>query len=334
MSTESTSTTGPQAAARPATFARAFLGGGLMGLANLVPGISGGTMLLAMGVYTQFIDAVADVTRLRLRRASLLFLLTITVAAALAIALLAGPVKDLVITRRWLAYSVFVGLTLGGIPALMRLARPVSRNFWIGAGLGFVAMAAIGLAQQSGATTEGLLGQGVPALFVAGMAGAASMILPGISGGYVLLILGQYVPILAGIDATVSALRQADLAAAAGPMLGVIAPVGFGLVTGVVAVSNLLRYLLRSHRAITMGVLLGLLAGVVVGLWPFQEGVQPEIGSRVKGLVVTAENVGDIPADDWPVRRFTPSADQMATSLALIGLGAAATLAASRVRGS
>jgi len=304
----------PQTPERAVPYGRAALGGALMGLANLVPGISGGTMLLAAGIYTEFIDAVAAVTRLKLQRAPLLLLLAVITAGAMAIALFAGPVKDLVVEQRWLAYSVFVGLTLGGIPALWRLARPVTTGVWAGIVAGFVAMSLVGLAQV-----------------IAGAAGAASMILPGISGGYLLLILGQYLPILGAIDRAVTALRRLDLDALVEPIVYVIVPVGVGLVLGVALMSNLLRYLLHAHRAVTLGVLLGLLAGVVVGLWPFQEGVSPVPGAHVKGVLVTAENAGSFDPEDWPVRVFPPSAGQAGLSVLLVLAGAAATHLVSRI---
>lgn len=312
-------------------YRRAALGGALMGLANLVPGISGGTMLLAAGIYSEFIEAVAAITRLRLQRAALLLVLVVVSAGALAIALFAGPVKDLVVEQRWLAYSAFVGLTLGGIPALWRLAQPITRGVWGGIAAGFVAMTLLGLAQQSGASAVGLTGSGMPALVIAGGAGAASMILPGISGGYLLLILGQYVPILSAIERAVTALRAMDLAALVEPVAYVIVPVGIGLVLGVALMSNLLRYFLHAHRAATLGLLLGLLAGVVVGLWPFQEGVAPTPGTYLKGVPVTPENAREFAPEDWPVRLFTPDAAQVGLSAVLVLLGGGVTLAISRI---
>ena len=88
---------------------KALLGGGLMGLANLVPGISGGTMLLAAGVYPAFISAISEITRLRFRKESVTTLVCVTAAAGLSILLLAGTVKSLVVDYRWIMYS-FVGI--------------------------------------------------------------------------------------------------------------------------------------------------------------------------------------------------------------------------------
>ena len=65
--------------------------------------------------------------------------------------LLAGPIKDLVVNHRWIMYSLFIGLTLGGLPVVWRMAQPTDRRVIGGAVAGFVAMAALGLAQASGA---------------------------------------------------------------------------------------------------------------------------------------------------------------------------------------
>ncbi len=112
---------------------RGAIGGCLMGLANLVPGISGGTMLLAAGVYPGFISAIAEVTTFRFRPRSLILLASVVASAAIAILLLAGSVKGLVVDHRWIMYSLFIGLTLGGVPLVFRMARPVSRSTLLGA---------------------------------------------------------------------------------------------------------------------------------------------------------------------------------------------------------
>jgi len=306
--------------------ARGVVGGVLMGLANLVPGISGGTMLLAAGIYPRFIGAIAEITTLRFRAPSLAVLGSVVAAAAIGILALAGVVKDLVVHQRWVMYSLFIGLTLGGVPVVWRMARPADRSLRAGAVAGFLAMAALAFAQQSGAGASGGSGGHFALMFLAGLAGASAMILPGVSGGYLLLVLGQYVPILSGIDAFKEALRARDVAAAMGPAFSVLLPVGLGVVAGVVAVSNLLRWLLARYEKATLGVLLGLLLGAVVGLWPFQAGVAPVPGETViKGQLVTAENLAGIDEEDWPVRFFSPAGGQVAGALGLVLAGFAIT---------
>lgn len=308
---------------------RSLFGGTLMGLANLVPGISGGTMLLAAGIYPRFIDALAEVTRLQFRLRSLLVLGGVGLAAGLAILLLAGYFKGLVVDHRWVMYSLFIGLTLGGVPVVWRMARPASAGLLLAAVVAFAAMSALALLRQSdhggGEETNAVL------LFVAGLAGASAMILPGVSGGYLLLLLGQYVPILSAIDAFQAALRAGDFAAALTPAVSVLIPVGLGVVSGVVVVGNLLQWLLHRYRRATLGALLGLLVGSIVGLWPFQEGVPPQIGDTIKGRVVTGDTVDKIEAADWPQRRFTPTLSHTGGSVLLILLGFTTTAAIARI---
>ena len=239
-----------------------------MGLANLVPGISGGTMLLAVGIYPRFIEAVADTTRLRFRLQPLLLLIVVAASGGLAILLLAGTLGDLVVHHQWIMYSAFIGLTLGGVPLVWRLAQPVGRAVWGGAAGGFAAMAALALL-QSDSTAAGASGNGPLLLAIAGAAGAAAMILPGLSGGYLLLVLGQYVPILGAVDGLLQALRDRD-AGALVEAAGVLLPVLIGIAVGATVISNAVRLALHRFRQATLGVLLGLLLGAVVGLWPFE----------------------------------------------------------------
>ena len=282
----------PRNQRKTAFVARSALGGVLMGLANLVPGISGGTMLLATGVYTRFIEAVAEVTTLKFRVRPVLLLVLVGGTALLAIALLAGPVKALVENHRWVMYSLFIGLTLGGVPLVWRRARPVTPAVWLGALAGFLAMVLMAFARTTGGGDDGawLL------LLVAGVAGASAMILPGVSGAYLLLVLGQYETILGAVDQC----KHGKFGDAA----PVVLPVAIGVVVGIAGVSNLMRWALKHCEKATLGVLLGLLLGSVLGIWPFQEAV--EAGQ--------------------PRVFFAPAAGQVAAALGLVALGFSATV--------
>jgi putative membrane protein len=308
---------------------RGLLGGTLMGLANLVPGISGGTMLLAVGVYPSFINAIADLTVLRFKPRPLIVLATIAGAATLAIGLLAGPTRALVIEERPLMYSFFIGLTLGGLPLVWRLAKPITQGVWIGAAVAFAIMVAMAFGTESG---NGTTAASMPLLVLSGLAGASAMILPGISGGYLLLLLGQYEPILAAIDQVKQGLigpAGFDLARILASM-NVVIPVGIGVVLGVVGVSNLLRWLLDRYAKPTLGVLLGLLLGAVVGLYPFQAPVPPELGFEDRGRPVPEPELADVPQEEWPLERFTPSSRDLVASGGTIALGLFLTYAISR----
>ncbi|MEM7411751.1 MAG: DUF368 domain-containing protein [Myxococcota bacterium] len=313
--------------------ARGVIGGTLMGLANLVPGISGGTMLLAAGVYPGFIQAIAEVTTLHFRPRSLVLLGAIVVSAALGILLLAGTIRDLVVHHRWIMYSLFIGLTLGGVPLLWRLARPATPPVYVAAAVSFALMCVMAF----GGEASGGGSQSTLLVFLSGLAAASAMILPGVSGGYLLLLLGQYESILGTIDQLKRGVLG-DSATGAGAdfglvleAMGVVVPLGLGVVLGVVGVSNLLKWLLARFEKATLGALLGLLLGAIVGLWPFQASTPPGVGDVIDGRLITEANVADLDPEDWPVARFTPTASHLGGSAALIGLGLAATWAIGRI---
>ena len=313
----------------PALLARGGLGGVLMGLANLVPGISGGTMLLAAGVYPTFIASIAELTTLRIRTRPLLALAAIGGAAALAILLLAGTMRSLVVEQRWIMYSLFIGLTLGGVPLVWRLARPATTGLIVGAIGAFLLMAVMALGGEVSRD-----GESDPVLLaLSGLAGASAMILPGVSGGYLLLLLGQYEPILGAVDGL-----KEGLVGSAGvsvPLLTTslttLLPVGVGVGVGIIGVSNAVRWLLDRFEKPTLGALLGLLLGSVVGLYPFQEPVSPEAGYLHRGQVRDAGEASALEEKYWPLERFTPGAGQAAGAGALILLGLGATLLIDRI---
>jgi putative membrane protein len=304
------------------TVARSIFGGILMGLANLVPGISGGTMLLVTGIYPQFIGALANATRLRLTRESLLVLGGIGLSAGLSILIFAGLLRDLVLDHRWIMYSLFVGLTLGGLPLVWRMARPASANLIVAASCSFGGMVILAILQFYGFV--GSTGENGFIYFTAGLFAATAMVLPGISGGYLLLLLGKYVPILSAIDQFKTALTNRDVSTGV-ESLKILMPVGVGVVLGILLVGNLLKWLLQSYPKIILGVLLGLLLGSVGGLYPFQEGVPPEHGDIIKGVMVTAENIGQFKKKDWLIEFRLPSLWQAFVSLVLIAIGLGVT---------
>lgn len=272
-----------EAAERPATpdasWLRVLAGGVLMGLANLVPGVSGGTMILALGLYDRFIEAVSALARLRFAARPLLFVAVLGAGLVLAVVTLATPAVWLVTHHRWLAYSLFIGMTLGGVPMLWRVVRPLSPSVAVGALAGFGLMAVVAFGLQ-----DTVLPQTFLVFLVAGALAASSMILPGVSGSYILLILGLY-------DVVIASLRPGDLLEEPLASLGVVVPVVIGAALGIGLLSNFLRIVLDRFQRPSHAVLLGLLVGSVLGLWPFQGAVHPELVDETRRDAV-AELVG------------------------------------------
>lgn len=263
----------------PLPVVRSAVGGVLMGLANLVPGVSGGTMILVVGLYDEFITALADLTRLRFTRRNLLFIAIVGTAAAIAIATLAGTLSRAVTLHRSAMFALFIGLTLGGAPLLVRMLKKVDARAAIGIAIGLALMIAIvmthdqppdrGAIRASVAAGEFVIQPRYARDVAAGALGMSAMVLPGISGAYMLLILGRYETILASISLAkhyaLSMGRDGDPAV----FLGVLVPTAIGAVLSLVLLSNLLKWLLRRHERVTVGVLLGILLGSVIGIWPF-----------------------------------------------------------------
>ncbi len=251
---------------RASGLARTAAGGAMMGIANIIPGVSGGTMILALGLYEMFVESVAEVTRLGPRRNSVMFLGVLGVAAVLAIFATVGPINWGLAHHQHVMFALFIGLTLGGVPVVWKEMSPVSPAGIVSAVFGLVFMVFISF---------GLQKLDIPAnygfLFMGGLIGSAAMVLPGISGSYLLLALGLYSPITEGISEFKSALKAFDISAMMDPALGVILPVGLGVLVGIAGLANVLRALLHRFHQPTLGSLLGLLLGSIFFLYPFKE---------------------------------------------------------------
>jgi putative membrane protein len=270
------------------------------------------------------------VSTLRWRWTSVLFLLCVAIGAAVAIVGLAAVMMTLVVDHRWIMYSVFIGLTLGGVPLLWRMIGRMTTSAWIGCALGLAGMIILVFAQSAEPTAAISDGRGYGATFVAGLAAASAMVLPGLSGAYLLLVLGQYETILGAVNDARDAASARDWAALF-DLMHIFVPLALGVAAGIIAVSNIMKWLLRRFEKITLGVLLGLLLGAVLGLWPFRSGVEPQVGDTIKGVVVTeVTDIAEIKPRDWPVEYFTPTAGHIAAAIGLILLGMGMTYGVSR----
>ena len=325
----------------PPPTSRTLLGGVLMGLANLVPGVSGGTLILAVGIYDRFVGSIARISRLKFERSDLVFIGTLGLGAVIAVFALAGPAVFLVTHQRWAAYSLFIGLTLGGAPALSRSLSSPRAPEVLAFLLGFGLLAGLALSSSGGALPQSAL-----VLAVIGAIAASSMVLPGISGSYVLVLCGLY-------EVVIGALRPAALSDDFGGSVSVLLPFGLGVLAGVALFSNAIRSALERAPRITHAALLGLLVGSVLGLWPFQEpehpflvhdrgrqavvdllgGVSTSVVNDQHNFTLTEEEAGNLKASfagetgdslEGLARqyvRYSPSTSELIKALGLLGLG-------------
>ncbi|MHC5108704.1 MAG: DUF368 domain-containing protein [Planctomycetota bacterium] len=258
---------------------RLIITGLLMGLANLVPGVSGGTMVVVMGLYDEFVSAIADITRLTFARRNIVFLTILTASAMVAIGGFSGILSKAVTLHRSAMFSLFIGMTLGGIPMLWKMRQNSGRSWLPGGIVGLTIMTLIALNQADRPPSESIkqaIAEGTLVIeadytrdLLAGALGMSAMVLPGISGAYMLLIIGRYETILAAIslckEYVLSMGSEGDWAT----FTSVLLPVAIGALASLVLLSNLLKWLMHRHTGFTIGLLLGILCGSVIGIWPF-----------------------------------------------------------------
>ena len=244
--------------------ALSFAKGFCIGAADVVPGVSGGTMAFVLGIYRRLIDAIRafDATLVRLvlgrrfRRASehadlaLIVPLGLGVFGALMFFTRVVPLPRLIGTHPELVYGLFFGLIVASIAVLLRSLEGVRSIEWL----------AIVTGTAAGFGIVNLVPMSTPDApwFIAlcGALAVSAMLLPGVSGAFILLILRKYAYVFDGIG-------RLDP--------GIVVPFGIGVLVGLMAFSRLLAWLLREWYRVTLLGICGVLIGSLWVVWPFQE---------------------------------------------------------------
>lgn len=253
-----------------------------MGAADVVPGVSGGTIALVFGIYPTLVaeirqgsSALGSFVRGRfgegiaqLRAVDWWFLVPLGAGLVTAVLLLASALEHLLEEEPVALSALFLGLVLGSVVIAQRMLRePASRHVVISAVAAVATFALLGL--RAGRLDD-------PSLVVVLVAGAiaiCAMILPGISGSFLLLLMGMY-------EVVIGAISDRDLA--------VVAVFGVGAVVGLALFSTLLDRLLSRHHDLVLAILVGLLLGSARVLWPWPSG-EDGVGDTGLGAPVTAD---------------------------------------------
>jgi putative membrane protein len=259
-----------------------------IGLANIIPGVSGGSFALILGIYTRLIDAISNLNlkifipsrfREEFKKADGLFLIQIIAGAIIAIAALARLMDYLLKYRPAPTLSFFAGLIIASvlIPYGMIGEKKFRNLIYILPG--FLAVWGIYTFQAAGPA-------GPPSLiklFISAAVAISAMVLPGISGSFVLLILGVYQPVIGHIKNMLSS-PSAD-------SLFVLVVFGLGCIAGLIFFVRIMKILLHRKRDKTLAFLVGLVAGSLIVLWPFKD--YPEIvsGEKIDIAIITAKNI-------------------------------------------
>ncbi len=238
-----------------------FLKGLAMGAANVIPGVSGGTIALITGIYQKLIFAIKafDLQAARLLMAGRTrefwthvdgsFLLPLALGVGAGIIALAHIIKAVLESQPVLTMAFFFGLILLSVWFVGRTVRQWSASSLLFLVLGTALAAGIALMAPASENNSMLY------LFLCGVVAICSMVLPGLSGSFVLIIMGNYALVIGAIG-------QFDLA--------VLVPMALGCVVGLVAFSNLLTVVYQRFHDQTVATMTGFVLGSLAVIWPWK----------------------------------------------------------------
>jgi putative membrane protein len=251
-----------------------FLKGVAMGAANVIPGVSGGTIALITGIFVRLINAIKsfDATAIKLllrgkfrefaRHTDLAFLLYLFAGIFTAIISLAKLLEYLFQHHPIYVWSFFFGLVLASVYFVGKTV-----NKWhAGAVISFVTGAAVAISIS--VLTPASENSSFFYLIICGVVAICSMILPGLSGSFVLVLMGNYHLVM------IEAVNNFDL--------GILLPVGIGAVAGLVLFSRFLSWLINRFPDSTIALLSGFILGSLGILWPWKNEITQAFGDKTK----------------------------------------------------
>jgi len=249
----------------------------LMGGADIIPGVSGGTVALILGIYERLVTAISriDGTLLgQLKRRDwaaaigyldLKFIIPLGIGILAGIAALGSVMHTLLEDYHQYTLAAFFGLITASVYLVARLVPHWKPGEFLlllaGTGLAFWIVSRPVFAHPPDALWY---------VFLCGVLGICAMILPGISGAFILLILGKYHD-LTGI---IKDALQLNVTAGS---LATVAVFGTGCLIGLLSFAKLLKWLLHHHGSVTMATLCGVMAGSLYKIWPFQRDLTPDV---------------------------------------------------------
>ena len=253
-----------------------ILRGIVIGISNVIPGVSGGTMMVSMGIYDRLILVLTHFVK-RLKE-TVALLVPIAIGMLLAIAFFAKLFSEVLFPRFPLQTNLFfIGLILGGLPIIYRKVKGVTVRLpqVIAFLLFFVLVTVLAfVGEGSGADADITLSAGnVLKLFFVGVIAAATMVIPGVSGSMIMMVLGYYNTIINTINECIDALRAFDIPALLDTFV-ILVPFGIGVVVGIVAVAKLIEFMLKKFPAVTYWAIIGLIVASPIAIL-----IMMEIGS-------------------------------------------------------
>ena len=260
-----------------------------VGAANIMPGVSGATLALVFGIYEKLVTSINGL--FSSPKQSIKFLLPLGVGMAVGI-IMFGSVIDNLLNSFPLETRLFIaGLMMGSLPQVHGIALHggTARIYYylISAASALLISVLVIFAPTPDINLEATLSFGfLTYVFIGGVFAAAALMIPGISGAMVFILLGLY-PIVISVIAQIREylFSPANLELLP-PILMVVIPIGFGIIIGILLCSRLISILLKRYHVLTYFVIIGLIVGSVVALFPLGSNAFSETFHQIRSLSI------------------------------------------------
>lgn len=274
------------------TFFMDIIKGILIGIANIIPGVSGGTMAVSLGIYDKLISSISNL--LKDWKKSLVTLLPIILGCGIGIVGFTYAIEYLLSHHTFVTCMAFVGLILGGIPILLislkkELAK-TSSKIGISGILAFVFLFAVAVflpmmnAEDEVLKTFHATPGVMAALFFVGIIASATMVIPGVSGSLVMMILGYYYGIINTIKSFLDALKAFDMPGLI-HSFALLMPFGIGVLLGIFLIAKLITFLFEKFGIQTYCAILGLIIASPFAIF-YNTGALKQISSLAIGQIL------------------------------------------------
>jgi len=274
---------------------RTFWVGGAMGVANIIPGVSGGTLAVVFGIYEELMQALGNFVTDKENRWKYITFLAVLFGGSIVAILALAPVLSWSFANHPLpTVYFFIGLIIGSIPVVLRshddMKPQISRIISFLIGLGIVIGLSIMQSDSSGSQSAFDPSQYhlTDYLYYAfcGAISASAMIVPGVSGSFILILLGIYWTVLASLSGLLKILliflginlnalgvfsglvNVEGLTSELIVRLTILGSLGIGIVIGILVISRIMSWALKHHPANTMYAILGLIIGSLYQIYP------------------------------------------------------------------
>ncbi|EOB0510658.1 DUF368 domain-containing protein [Staphylococcus aureus] len=241
-----------------------ILKGFAMGTSDLVPGVSGGTIALLLGIYNQFIASISGIFSRRFWP-SFTFLIPIIIGMLLAMGSLSNLFNYLLNQHHIPTMFFFGGLIIGIVPYLLKISNyktsfTTKHYMMVIAGIAIlIVITLMNNGDKHAGETLTLSTSLIIKYFIAGMCASSAMLLPGISGSFMLLVFGVYGTVMLAISEVVK-LNFAGLP--------ILLAVGFGVLAGFIISSKIIQYFLTHHKLMTFALIIGFVVGSLFAVFP------------------------------------------------------------------